>query len=117
MTQEVEKDRQADAREHRNKAFSQVTLATLLGRLFFADAAGPVAKLFPASRAYPFAMITSAARDLCFHSIESARDVFGDVRDLYVAENIFELGRNAVASGDRFTERHSLANYLQIGAA
>src|SRR2546429_2686938 len=92
-------------------------LATLLRRFLFPGAPDPVAKLFPASGAHPLAMITGVARDLCFHSIESARNVFGDVRDFDVAENVFELRRDAVASGDRFAERDRFADYSQICAA
>src|SRR5712692_683497 len=58
----------------------------------------------------------TAARDFSVHLVERARNVFGDVRDLDVAEYVFELCGDAVAAGNRFAERDGLADHPKISA-
>ena len=57
-----------------------------------------------------------AARDLSVHLVERARNLVGDVRDLDVAEYVFEPGGDAIASGNRFAERDGFANHFKISA-
>ena|SRR5712692_3581407 len=57
-----------------------------------------------------------AARNLPVHFVQRARNVVGDVRDLDVAEYVFELCGDAVAAGNRFTERNGFPNNLEISA-
>ena len=35
---------------------------------------------------------------------ERSRNIISDMRDLYVAEDVFDLGRNAIAARDRFAD-------------
>ena len=61
--------------------------------------------------------VVVAPRDLPVHLVERARNVFRDVRDFDVAEDVFDFRGNAVASGDRFAQRNCFANHLEISAA
>ncbi|SRR5216684_4042486 len=63
------------------------------------------------------APVIRAARDLSVHLVEGARNIFRDVRDFDIAEDVFEFRGNTVASGDRFAERDCFANHFEIGPA
>src|SRR6266849_3467266 len=90
-----------------------MALTSLLGSLLFPFRPGPLTPrpLLVAHR------IVAAARDLSVHLVERARNVFRDVRDFYVAEDVLEFRGNAVAPGNGLTERNCFANHLEIGAA
>src|SRR6266850_6991579 len=89
-----------------------MSLASLLGGLLFPPMPGPLTPR-PLQAAH---RVVVAARDLPVHPVERARNVFGDVRDLDVAEDVFEFRGNAVAPGNRLTERNCLANHFEISA-
>ena len=61
--------------------------------------------------------VVVTARDLPVHLVERARNIFGDVRDFDVAEDVLEFRGDAVASGNRFAERNCFANHLEISTA
>src|SRR5258708_39845515 len=90
-----------------------MALQAMLRSLLFPVMPGPIMPrpLLDAHR------VVAAARDLSVHLVERARNVFRDVRDFDVAEDVLEFRGNAVAPGNGLTERNCFANHLEIGAA
>ena len=107
MAQEIKKDPETDARKHRDEALNQMAFASPLGRLLSSATPG----------ADPLTPALLAARDFAVHPVHRARDIFGNVRDLDVAEYVFEFRGDAVAAGNRLAERDGFANHFQIRAA
>ena len=91
-----------------------MALASLLGSLLFPFMPGRPLTPRPLLAAH---RVVVAARDLSVHPVERARNVFRDVRDFDVAEDVFEFRGDAVASGNRFAERNRFANHLEISTA
>jgi len=91
-----------------------MALASLLGSLLFPFMPGRPLTPRPLLAAH---RVVVAARDLSVHPVERARNVFRDVRDFDVAEDVFKFRRDAVASGNRFAERNCFANHLEISTA
>ena len=91
-----------------------MALASLLGSLLFPFMPGRPLTPRPLLAAH---RVVVAARDLSVHPVERARNVFRDVRDFDVAEDVFEFRGDAVASGNRFAERNCFANHLEISTA
>src|SRR5258708_16634203 len=93
-----------------------MALTALLGSFFFSTAPSPLTEIRLAPGPNPLSVIIFTARDLRLHLIQCARDVFSDMGNLDVAENVFELRRYAVASGNRLAERNGFADHFKVRA-
>src|SRR5205085_7331089 len=104
VRKEIKKNRKTSTPKELNCSSGQMTFTPFFGSLLSANP--PLETLF-----------RRAASNLSIHLLHRARNLVGNMCDLDVAHDLFDLRRHPVGLRDHVAQAHSLANNFQIRAA